>query len=116
MRKVLLGFVVCLLVMSVATASFAASGDMKEKVKGRVQKLGRGVANVISAPLEIGKQITNEWRSADVKHFALVGGLAKGLGYTLKRLGSGLVDIVTFPVELKEEYDPVMKPEYVFDN
>lgn len=114
MRKILTGILVGVLILSFAAPSFAEV-KVPEKVKSSVNKLSRGVANVLSAPLEIGKQITLEWRATDHKHLALVGGLLKGLGYTFKRAGSGLLDIVTFPVRLNEDLDPVMKPEFVFD-
>ena len=108
MRKALIILLACAVVVSFVAPSFA-------EMPRQITKLGRGVANVISSPLEIGKQITKEWRSADSKQLAFFGGLFKGLGYTFKRLGSGLVDIVTFPIKLKDDYEPIMKPEYVFD-
>ncbi|MFH1360719.1 MAG: exosortase system-associated protein, TIGR04073 family [Candidatus Omnitrophota bacterium] len=107
MRKILVLVLAGALVLSFAAPSFALPRP--------VEKLARGVANVVSSPLEIGKQITLEWRATDKKQLGFLGGLVKGVGFTLKRLGSGLVDIVTFPFELKEVYEPIMKPNYVFE-
>ena len=109
MKRFMVSCLVCLMLVSFVAPVFAL--DMPEPV----DKLARGLANVASAPLEVGKQITNEWRAADVKHLSVIGGLAKGLAFTMKRAVSGIIDVLTFPVKLNEDYEPLMKPEYVFD-
>ena len=107
MKRILSGVLIGVLILCFAATSFALPDP--------VNKLSRGVANVLSAPLEIGKQITVEWRGSKSKQLAFLGGIFKGIGYTITRAGSGLVDILTFPFKLNEKLDPIMKPEYVFD-
>jgi len=82
-------------------------------------KLSRGVVNIISAPLEIAKQIDKEWKNQTDKtkkvSLGLFGGFFKGITYTVGRMGSGVWDVVTCPFQLPKGYEPLMKPDYVLD-
>ncbi len=88
------------------TNSFAANGAIK--------KLQRGIVNVVTAPVEVPKQIRAYWIAGSEKtmHISpwVFCGLVKGLWMTPLRMGSGLWDTITFPFDTS-----FLKPEYVFD-
>lgn len=83
-------------------------------------KFKRGVINVLTAPVEIPKQIKVEVQeNSSGKAEAVLagmGGTVKGLIYTVGRLGSGLWDMVGCNLAIPEGYEPLMYPEYVYDS
>lgn len=80
-----------------------------------VGKLGRGVTNFLTCPMEIP---TNMGKAVQ-KHGSFANGawegFFSGVFWTLARLMTGIYDIVTFPVPLPWNYEPVLKPPYVMD-
>ena len=116
MRRTFLTLITLMLLLVPGRLSWAADnpGD----------KFTRGVVNIISAPIEIAKQIDTEWKATQVenaekpkknKTIGVFTGLFKGLAYTVARMGSGAWDVITFPFKVPENYDPLLKPEYVLD-
>ena len=85
------------------------------------EKLVRGVANIVTAPIEIAKQIDIEWKesakegSARNVTMGVFGGFFKGVAYAIGRVGSGAWDIVSFPFKVPADYEPVMKPDFVLE-
>jgi len=81
------------------------------------QKFGRGVANIVTAPVEIAKQVDQEWKKSSENKkntgIGVVKGFVKGLAFTVGRFSSGLWDVVTFPFQTPKDYEPLMKPDYV---
>jgi|CXWL01.1.fsa_nt_gi putative exosortase-associated protein (TIGR04073 family) len=102
---------VIILTFFVVPNSFAA--------KNKTQKLGRGIANIVTAPLEIPKEIRAHWIKGSEKTPHILAwifcGAVKGTFMAAARIGSGAWDVVTFPAEIPEEYEPLLKPDYVFD-
>ena|SRR3989338_4965184 len=88
--------------------------------KNPIQKLKRGIVNVVTAPIEIAKGIDDGWKSSAKKNqpagTGIFGGFFKGIANTIERMGSGLWDIVSFPFETPADYEPLMKPDYVLDD
>lgn len=79
-------------------------------------KLSRGIANVpVGALLEIPKNIDMEWRGSKNAVVGIFCGFFKGVAMGVGRLGSGLWDILTFPAAVPKGYEPLMKPNLVFD-
>ena len=103
------------IMMVFATASFAEDSYLTSRP---MQKLKRGAINVVTAPLEIPKEIKQHWDEGGTdpikKTFYLFGGLVKGLTYTVGRVGSGLWDIVTLNLDIPGNNEPLMKPDYVW--
>ena len=97
-----------------------AASDATPQVKNPLQKLKRGIVNVVTAPIEIAKGVDEGWKeSADQKQPAgtgIFGGFFKGIANTIERMGSGLWDIVSFPFETPAHYEPLMKPDYVLED
>lgn len=78
-------------------------------------KLKRGALNIVSSPVEIGRQIHITTNEKDLLHGWTVG-LAKGLGEGCMRLGAGAVDFLTFPFNFPDkEKKPLLEPEYVWE-
>ncbi len=83
------------------------------------KKFYRGVVNVVTAPVEIPKQARAYWiEGAQKTDHILVwigSGAVWGMVQTVKRVGSGFWDIVSFPFEKPDKYEPLLKPDFVFD-
>ncbi len=92
--------------------SFAASES--------IHKLGRGITNVVTAPVEIPKELRAHWIKGSEKTYHISAwlfcGLVKGIVMTPVRMGSGVWDIVTSPLAIPKDYQPLLKPDYVFDD
>jgi len=78
-------------------------------------KAGRGAINTITGWVEIPKRIQEEW---DVSGPAMgfTWGLVKGFGYGFVRTAAGLYELVTFPFPAPPGFEPVIQPEFVFDD
>lgn len=85
-----------------------------------IQKLGRGISNVITAPVEIPREIRAHWIDGSAKTYHIVVwvlcGVIKGTVMTAARIGSGAWDIVSFPVSIPSNNEPLLKPRYVFND
>jgi len=91
MRKILSLVMVMVFVMAMAAPVFA---DPWEKFSGGVEKF-------IKSPVQIVDNLSSEYEAAEFKPFGVIGGVLKGLFYTVWDAGSGIVDIFTFPVDFE---------------
>ena len=127
--KMLLAALMLMGVFAVSSLQAQQLSAAPENEKGAIilkplEKLGRGIANVVFSPAELVIQMQ------DVKNRA--GGIAgitygplRGIAFTLARIGVGVVDIVTFPFPLPDcpetpegfgpGYGPIMYPAWVID-
>lgn len=75
-------------------------------------KLSRGLINIVSSPVEIGRSISVTSHTKG-PGYGWTAGLLKGLGMTLVRMGAGFIEVVTFPFDFPDENKaPLIKPEY----
>ena len=87
-----------------------------------LQKLGRGVVNVVTGVLELPREIYMQTQATIQQGeypFAafpvgIVKGAVPGVVKALGRTGSGLYDIVSFPVEKPLNYQPLYQPATIF--
>ena len=56
-----------------------------------------------------------EWKASKNAAVGCFVGFFKGIVQGVIRTGSGLWDIVTFPLALPKDYEPLYRPDYVFD-
>ena len=106
-RVVLIGLIVFLLV-----AAFAVPGYCDDPIK----KLGRGLSNLCTFPLEILLQISKV-NNSDGPMAAGTWGVLNGLGMSGLRLLAGVYEVVTFPVPVPKDYLPLMRdPEFIFED
>lgn len=104
--------VVLMLVSCVCVDNVLAASDPVKKIK-------RGVVNVVTSPLEIPKEVRAHWIKGSEKTYHILVwiacGFVKGTVMTAARIGSGAWDIVSAPVSVPEDNEPLLKPDYVFD-
>lgn len=76
------------------------------------RKLGRGVCNVFTFPLELYTQ-TAEVNNSEGLFAAATWGIIKGLGMSVVRAACGVYEVVTFPFPVPADYMPILTdPEF----
>lgn len=81
----------------------------------RVTKLGRGLANILTFPLEIPEQITRT-NNTDGPIAGSTVGLVKGIGCAIGRMCVGVFEATTFLFPYPKDYQPILKdPEYFME-
>ncbi len=79
-----------------------------------LRKGGRGLANALTAPLELIREpylVSEE----DGGLAGVTVGIARGLGSALIREGAGLIELGTFCLPFpNKEFQPLVKPEFVY--
>ena len=112
-------------VLLLVLVSFAGTGpacavqahDSEEatpsRVDGSLRKLGRGIANVATAPAELIRtpQLTTR-REGYIAGLSI--GIVEGAWRTVERALTGIFEIGTFYAEIPKDYGPLMKPEFVW--
>ena len=76
-------------------------------------KLGRGLTNIVTAPIEAGNTIEYEIEKYDLFR-GLSFGAVKGLVNLFGRLFVGAYEVLTFPIEYPADYRVILEPEFVF--
>jgi len=108
--KILLKIFLITFVLASLPQTVYAKGTQSNKLK-------RGLINIVTAPIELPKQIKTYWKKGtDKGHHNvvwLISGTSKGLANMVGRVGSGLWDVLTFNIDLPRGYEPLMKPDYV---
>ena len=100
---------------SPALANIPGSSDETRDhsyANGIMTKLGRGIANVLTCPLELIRTPTLVGRQQG-NVAALSVGLAQGAWRTVQRGAIGLFEVVTFFAEVPDNFEPIMTPEFV---
>lgn len=82
----------------------------------QLKKLGRGLSNVLTCPLELPEQ-TSRTNNSDGPFAALTVGVLKGLGMTVARACVGIYEAATFLMPYPKDFKPILKdPEYFLEN
>ena len=85
------------------------------KFNGPATKLGRGICNILTFPLEIPEQMSR-MNNSDGPFAASTVGVLKGLGSAIGRACVGLFEAATFMSPGPKNYEPVLKdPEYFLE-
>jgi len=81
---------------------------------GPAKKLGRGLANMLTCPLEIPHRLLGAHSREGVND--TLSGLAEGVSMMAIRLTVGAIEVVTFPLPFPSpKYEPLLKdPEFFF--
>lgn len=133
-RMLLLAVTITFIVSIVSPVSFASCGkcdqpasdavcaktmakDICDKPKGdMLRKLGRGLANCLTFPVEIPNRISDV-NNADGPMAAITYGLVKGIVMSLFRASVGAYEVVTFPIPFPDGYRPIIKdPEFILED
>jgi len=110
--KIVLSGALILCFIAVALPVFAQEGSVVEKMG---KKLGRGLVNVATGWIELPKNIYDTSVETNNPLMGLTYGLVKGVGMTVVRTGAGAYDVVTFLFPIPEDYEPLLDPEFVFE-
>lgn len=105
-RKTSLLIISCAVLLLSATSLQAGTHD-KSRVDDATRKLGRGISNVVFAPIEIFNSIYTV-QQEDGEVAAISYGLLQGVGRSALRIGIGVYEVATFP---KAEA-PLIMPEF----
>ena len=92
----------------------AAHADVAKAVTGYEwdDKLGRGLLNIVSCPVELARTINIQSRVKGPS-YGWTMGLVEGLGRTFLRFGAGVIDTVTCPFDFPTEgKSPLLTPDY----
>ncbi|HEY5975797.1 MAG TPA: exosortase system-associated protein, TIGR04073 family [Geobacteraceae bacterium] len=114
MRK--LAVVVAVVVMTgIALPVLAAESQKPESIAEKMAfKFARGVTNLVTSPGELYRQTVLTTRNhGDIGY---VIGPLKGIGMTFYRAFIGATETIFFLVPQPGYYDPMMEPEFVWQN
>jgi len=112
-KKLFFAAVVLSLIVSSAAPAFC--DELNTKLDGPVTKLGRGICNMLTFPLEIPEQISRV-NNSDGPFAASTVGVLKGFGWAIGRACVGVFEAATFIFPGPKNYEPVLKdPEYFLD-
>lgn len=106
MRKVVLILLSTVLISSLITKPCFANGPLR--------KLGRGLANVFTGIVEIPKKVILTSKKENLAK-GLTSGFMKGVQEGLVRTASGLYETLTFPIPSPADFEPMVIPEFVFE-
>jgi len=108
MRKII-AIIACVTLLAMSSVAFAS-----EATDNRIEKLGRGAANIFTSPYEIIYRI-NESNDKDGVGAAFTWGILYGVVRMGVRAVVGVYEMATFPVPLPSDYKPIITdPEYFF--
>ncbi len=80
------------------------------------KKLGRGVANMVTFPMEVPEQMSRT-NNSDGPFAGATVGVIKGLGWAVGRALVGVYETATFLIPYPKDFKPVLNdPEYFFEN
>jgi putative exosortase-associated protein (TIGR04073 family) len=114
MKKLFLAAVILSLIVSSSTPAFC--DELNTKLDGPATKLGRGLCNMVTFPLEIPEQISRV-NNSDGPFAASTVGVLKGLGWAIGRACVGVYEAATFMSPGTKNYEPVLKdPEYFLES
>ncbi|MFH0984896.1 MAG: exosortase system-associated protein, TIGR04073 family [Candidatus Omnitrophota bacterium] len=107
MKKTVL-FLAAALIFSCAQAHAVLKDEMDSGKA--LDKLGRGVANVITGPGEVLYQMPGAMESSPDYISGFVKAIGRGIKYGFLRTGAGIYDIATAPFPGPSKYKPITKP------
>ncbi|MFC1806960.1 exosortase system-associated protein, TIGR04073 family [Candidatus Omnitrophota bacterium] len=110
--KVAAVLVMMLCIAAVSLPAFAQEGSIVEKMG---KKLGRGIVNVATGWVELPKNIYDTSVETNNPLMGITYGTLKGVGMTVVRTGAGAYDVATFLFPVPSEYEPLLTPEFVFE-
>lgn len=106
MKILFFAAVVLFLIISSATSVFC---------DGPTTKLGRGICNMVTFPLEVPEQISRV-NNSDGPFAASTVGVLKGLGRAIVRASVGVFEAATFIFPVPKNYEPLLRdPEYFLE-
>jgi len=81
---------------------------------GPLRKLGRGLTNLLTGIVEIPKKVILTSKKENLAK-GLTSGFMKGVQEGMVRTASGLYETLTFPIPAPADFEPMVSPEFVFE-
>lgn len=113
-KAAVIGIGVAILTLGLATIGMAEE-ESSAVVRGRMRKLGRGIANIATAPAELLRTPELVGRREGYLSAATVG-ILQGVWRTVLRAVAGVYETATFFVEVPPGYEPIFQPEFVWQH
>ena len=105
--KKILALMLIITILSISGASYADT---------MLKKLGRGIANIATCPIEIIYRI-GEANTEDGPFAAFTWGVINGVYRTALRAVVGVYEVATFPIPFPAHYEPVIDdPEFFLED
>ena len=105
-KKLSIFMVISLSILSLVTPAFCYDP---------VTKLGRGLCNILTSPLELPAQ-SSKANNSDGPFAGATVGVLKGLQMTVTRAVVGVYEVATFMLPIQKNSEPILKdPEYFFE-
>lgn len=104
--------VLILCIAAIALPAFAQEGSIIEKMG---KKLGRGIVNFATGWVELPKNIYDTSVETNNPLMGITYGTLKGVGMAVVRTGAGVYDVATFLFPMPKDYEPILQPEFVFE-
>lgn len=105
MRKIVLLFAAVVVITTVITTPCFADP---------LRKLGRGLANTLTGVVEVPKKVILTCKDENPL-MGFTWGLVKGTAVGILRSATGLYETLTFPIPAPAGYEPMIHPEFVFE-
>jgi len=104
MRRIICVIMVVFVMLTLSPSAYSKDNPLK--------KLGRGISNVCTSPLEIFKGISDA-NNENGFFSALSYGVFNGLFRMARRALVGTYEVVSFPVPIPKDYEPIIEdPEF----
>ena len=81
---------------------------------GPLRKLGRGLTNLLTGIVEIPKKVILTSKKENLAK-GLTSGFMKGVQEGMVRTASGLYETLTFTIPAPADFEPMVNPEFVFE-
>lgn len=86
------------------------------EIDGAIKKLGRGLCNAVTFPLEVPEQMKRV-SDAEGPMAGLTYGILKGAFMMCVRAVVGVYETATFPLPIPQDYKPILNdPEFFLEN
>lgn len=105
--------VVCISLMVFGMTTPASAQETSSRINGPLRKLGRGIANVATCPIELLRTTETVTTREGFLAGATVGVL-QGVWRTVLRGVVGVFEVATFFQEIPPGYRPLIQPEFAF--
>lgn len=110
-KIILLTAIVVFMASIISPVSFAEPGRGDP-----LRKLGRGLSNCVTFPIEIPNQISKT-NNTDGAMAAFTYGVVKGITMTMFRAVVGVYEVATFPIPFPKNYEPILTdPEFMLED
>ena len=106
MKKLVLAGLILIFIFSMTAPAYCDDA---------LKKLGRGISNTFTFPLEIIEQIKRV-NNSDGAFAAMTYGVVKGIAMMGVRAAVGVYELATFPIPFPKNYKPILtNPEFFFE-